>query len=368
MQRALSIFTALLTCGCSLPMPGNRTTSDSVQETFFSGANTPQMQDEGAIMAYSLGCIEQIRPTIEYRYTGNGSAFAHARDVAEQLMREGSVVFFSITTRDNDVQLTPIYADNILMLKAHENPHMRSLLNENQQKALTIAEELVRNVCARYSSDYSRALALHDYLVQNCQYKIELHGKDTANATTHLLLTRKGVCDSYTRTYGLLLSMAGIQNIFVAGTSEDGENHCWNLVFLENRWVHVDCTYSDPKPDEPGRIIHSHFALPDNLIERDRSWNRNLYPAAVSPELYYPYRYASFRSVYDLLVWCSSKKDGTYVTAYVEELRAAGPDVEKVNQLLGDASQRLRAAVIKTYALDENLPGIIILKCGHPEP
>ena len=56
------------------------------------------------------------------------------------------------------------------------------------------------------------------------------------------------------------------------------------------------------------------------------------------------------------------------MTAYVEELRAAGADIEKVNQLLGDASLRLRAAVIKTYALDENLPGIIILKCGHPEP
>lgn len=366
MRRVLAIFTAMMTSGCSLPTHGAHTAGGSAQEPFFSSSNTPEIRDERAIMAYALGCIEQISPVIEYRYTGSGNAFEHALSVADQLMREGSVVFFSISTRNNDVKLTPIYADSILMLKAHENPQMRSMLNDNQRRALAIAENLVRSVCARYSSDYDRALALHDYLVETCQYKIELHGRDTANATAHLLLTRKGVCDSYTRTYGLLLSMAGIQNIFVAGTSDDGGNHCWNLVLLNNRWVHVDCTYSDPTPDDPGRVLHSHFALPDNLIERDRSWNRSLYPAAVSPELYYPYRYASFRTVYDLLVWSRHKKDGTYVTAYVEELNSIGTDAERVNQLLSNAYRRLGVPVIKTYALDEHLPGIIIFKCGTP--
>ncbi len=317
-------------------------------------------------MAYALGCIAQVSPRIEFRYTGSGNAFEQAKKVAELLMREGSVVFFSISTRGNEVQLTPIYADNILMLKAHEDQHVRSTLSADQKRALTIAENLVRSVCARHSSDYDRALALHDYLVQNSQYKIELHGKDTANATAHLLLAGKGVCDSYTRTYGLLLSMAGIQNIFVAGNSKNGKNHCWNLVLLNNHWVHVDCTYSDPTPDIPGRILHSHFALPDKLIERDHTWNRSLYPAAVSPELYYPYRHTSFRTMYDLLVWSNQKNDGTYVTAYVEELASVGMNSERVNHLIDNAYRRLGSTSLKTYALDEHLPGIIIFQCGTP--
>lgn len=364
MRRILAIFTVILTSGCSHPAPGSHTATNSAHEISSSGSYTPELRDKGAIMAYALGCIEQVSPEIQYRYAGSGDAFEHARSVAEYLMREGSVVFFSITTRGNEVRLTPIYADNVLMLNAYKNPHMRSQLNADQRRALSIAEEIVRSVCSRHKSDYNRALALHDYLVQNCQYKIELHGKDTANATTHLLLAHKGVCDSYTRAYGLLLSMAGIQNIFVAGTSQNGQNHCWNLVNLENRWVHVDCTYSDPTPDEPGRILHSHFALPDKLIERDHTWERRIYPAAVSPELYYPYRYASFRTVYDLLAWSRNKQEGTYVTAYVEELASVGMDPERVNQLLSNAYYRLGAPVMKTYALDEHLPGIIIFKRG----
>ena len=312
--------------------------------------------------------LAKLSPQISYKWSGAGDVYKRAMAVADQLLREGAVVSFSVATRGQHVTLTPTYADNVYLLRAHRDPAMRSTLSARQQQALAVAEQAVQQAQATAGSQYDVALSLHDFLVQHSTYERELQGRDTANATTRLLLSGRGVCDAYTRAYQLMLSIAGIENMFVAGVAQK-DNHCWNLARLDGHWVHVDCTYSDPSPDESGRVLRTHFALTDKLIARDHSWKRANYPSADSIALYYPFRYMAFETLEDLIYWCRSSRKvvgGQYVTAYVVELQRLGRNNDAVLQRMAQAHSRLGEHVIENFALEDSLHGVIVCKCKAP--
>ena len=333
-----------------------------------SGIEKSAYFSESQALEYARADLQKLVPQVEFRLAGVGSVYERALKMAETMLRDGVAVSFAVSTRGNNVTLTPTYADNELMFRAYQEPARRAALTADQRRALTIAENAVKDAQRNSSSQYECALALHDYLVSRSTYVSALHGKDSANATSRVLLTGKGVCDAYTRAYRLLLSIAGIENIFVAGVAQN-DDHCWNLARLDGHWVHVDCTYSDPSPDESGRVLRTHFALTDKLIARDHSWKRANYPAADSIALYYPFRYMAFETLEDLIYWCRSSRKvvgGQYVTAYVVELQRLGRNNDAVLQRMAQAHSRLGEQVVENFALEDHLDGVIVCKCKAP--
>ena len=333
-----------------------------------SGIEKSAYFSESQALAYARAELQKLVPQVEFRLAGVGSVYERALKMAETMLRDGVAVSFAVSTRGNHVTLTPTYADNELMFRAYQEPVRRAALTADQRRALTIAENAVKEAQRNSSSQYECALALHDYLVSRSTYVTALHGKDSANATSRVLLTGKGVCDAYTRAYRLLLSIAGIENIFVAGVAQN-DDHCWNLARLDGHWVHVDCTYSDPSPDEAGRVLRTHFALTDKLIARDHSWKSANYPAADSIALYYPFQYMAFETIEDLIYWCRSSRKvvgGQYVTAYVVELQRLGRNNDAVLQRMAQAHSRLGEQVIENFALEDHLDGVIVCKCKAP--
>lgn len=321
--------------------------------------------EEAEAVAYARSMMAQLAPAISFRLSGV-DVYNRAYAMANLLLREGGAVSFSICTRGNEVTLTPTYADNEIMYYAYRHPSEKSRLTSEQKRALSLAQSVVKRVCSRHSTDYDRALALHDYLVLNSTYVSEMHGQDSVNAASRLLLSGRGVCDAYTRAYRLMLSIAGIENIFVAGEAQN-DNHCWNLVRLQGHWVHVDCTYSDPKPDEKGRVYHTHFALPDSLLAEDHNWDRSRYPAATTASLYYPYRFAAFNTIEELVIWCRQHKmefGNQYVTAYVSEIRGHVNNRHAAQRLFEEAHANLGVHVVVAFALEEHLPGVIVCRCN----
>ncbi len=333
-----------------------------------AAAPTPAVADvviynDAQAARYTRQQMDKLAPVISFRLSGD-DVYDRARSIADQMLKTGLAVSFTIRTRDSEVELQPVYSDGEVMIHALKRADVRARLTAEQQRALSKAEGAVRDICARHRSEYDRALAMHDYLVLHGEYKDSLQDHDTANATALLLNTGKGVCDSYTRAYRLMLCIAGIENRFVAGVA-NGDNHCWNLVRLDGAWVHVDCTYSDPKPDAQGRIYHTHFALTDRMIASDHEWNRSLYPAATSTALYYPYRHRAFETMYDLVAWAHRQNNDTpvlYITAYVNELRVAGSNDSTARRLIEEAHEDINAHVIAYYALEKHLPGVICVK------
>jgi len=129
------------------------------------------------------------------------------------------------------------------------------------------------------------ALWLHDWLVLNAEYddSYTYYGADG------VLLRGTGVCDSYTKAYGLLLNEFGIENRRVVGnvtTSDMG--HAWNLVKIDGEWFHVDCTWDDPY--ESDFKYHAYFGVTDEMMARDHIWSAYAYPSCDSTINLYPVR------------------------------------------------------------------------------
>lgn len=137
------------------------------------------------------------------------------------------------------------------------------------------------DVAAGCSSDYQRALLLHDWLIGNTAYDQSYTHYGPEGVLFHGL----GVCNAYTLTYSMLLDAVGIENMTVTGTATDkgsgaSGSHAWTLIKLNGSWYHVDATWDDPLPD--GRERHTYFCLSDEEIAVDHQWNTANYPAASS--------------------------------------------------------------------------------------
>lgn len=137
---------------------------------------------------------------------------------------------------------------------------------------------LTSSIIAGCSSDYQKALALHDWLIYNTAYDMTA----TYYGAEGILFHGCGVCSAYTNTYRMMLSSAGITNQTVSGTATDkgGTNgsHAWNLILLDGDWYHVDTTWDDPLPG--GNERHLYFCMSDAQLSTDHQWDRDAYPAA----------------------------------------------------------------------------------------
>lgn len=256
------------------------------------------------------------------------------------------------------ILIEPQYSDDILMLRAFRNPSERGRLTARQQEALRQISSVVEEVKRRSLSPYDRALALHDYIVRFQHYAIGATGKNPATVTSELILTRQGTCDGYTRLYHLMLAMAGMESLYVSGYSAQGVPHSWNLVHISGEWVHVDCTYDDPLPEVPGRVLHTYFGMSDEMIASSHRWDQSLYPRASSSSLHWPRkRGLCFSTVDDLMQYCDRHaRRGENIVAWVEELQKSGSDAKS----LMEAAQRKRGRnIIQSFHQDVATPAAI---------
>lgn len=104
------------------------------------------------------------------------------------------------------------------------------------------ANNIVKLIPEEYS-DINKARLLQDILVGNTKYECD-YDKTTElllnSAPAATLLDRKAVCSGYARTYADLLRRIGIPAQIII--SNDG-SHCWNIVYLDGNWYHIDVTY-----------------------------------------------------------------------------------------------------------------------------
>ncbi len=151
-------------------------------------------------------------------------------------------------------------------------------------KCLSIIRECVRPGM----SDYEKSRALAEYLCKHLEYHnlkdsrsvfYRHRGRFVIYALTPLLEGRTGnaICEGYTKTYGLLLTLCGIPSMEVSGKLTDSQGgigyHAWNLVYLKGQgWYHVDTTWMDKR----GGIDYHYFMCTDSFLTKDpasaRQW------------------------------------------------------------------------------------------------
>lgn len=124
----------------------------------------------------------------------------------------------------------------------------------------TVADNIVADCYkAGMNSDYEKALWLHDWVVNNCEYDYSYLYCNAEGALTRGL----GTCEAYHRAYVMLLKRAGI-----ASGRMEGNGHVWTAVKIDNKWYQVDTTWDSSTDQWNGYpdLKHIYFGLNDELM------------------------------------------------------------------------------------------------------
>ena len=162
------------------------------------------------------------------------------------------------------------------------------------------AKETALSVVNQEMSELEKAIALHDYLVVNCEYDKENLDANTIPDTSYsaygVLVNRIAVCNGYALAYKYLLNQVGIECYMV---SSDTMNHAWNLIVLNGQYYQVDVTWDDPTWDLIGRACHTYMFCSDDAFSGHSDWEVTSGSSVVN--------YTAIDTSYDAAFWKSCK-------------------------------------------------------------
>ncbi|MBO7303061.1 MAG: hypothetical protein J6U68_02625, partial [Clostridia bacterium] len=177
------------------------------------------------------------------------------------------------------------YTSDYLVIIADEEYKLGSERESINSDIYLLVEEIFENL--ETSTSYHTALAFHDIIISLGDYKYMPDGVTPAeDAAAHnitgILLEGAGVCESYAKSFELLLNFCQIENAIISGYA--GEPHAWNAVKLDDgRWYWCDLTWDDD-PDFMWGISHRYFMVTDSqdLSGQDGPWISSAQPFGAS--------------------------------------------------------------------------------------
>jgi transglutaminase/protease-like cytokinesis protein 3 len=122
--------------------------------------------------------------------------------------------------------------------------------------------------------------SIHDYLIDNTEYdklKSENINDDTykSNTAYGVLIQGYGICSGYSDAMAIFLNELEIDNYKISN-----DTHIWNLVHINDVWVHLDSTWDDPISEfNANRDTYFLISYEDlvNLNDDTHSFDKNIY-------------------------------------------------------------------------------------------
>ena len=92
-----------------------------------------------------------------------------------------------------------------------------------------------------------------------------------------VLIEGIGLCGGYTDTMSLFLDKLNVKNYKVSTN-----NHTWNRVYVNDKWLHLDLTWDDPISEDGKNILdHNYFLITTNELKdiekNEHNYNMNIY-------------------------------------------------------------------------------------------
>lgn len=144
-----------------------------------------------------------------------------------------------------------------------------ALTQENIEEKNRRMEQEANAIIARIpetASVYEIVLFFHDELVKNVVYDKEASFQHTLYGA---LVEKKAVCDGYATAMQYLLGRVGIECLMVYGSDgeNEGENHAWNMVKIDDEYYHLDVTWDLP-PENSDIPTYVNFLADQEQIEQ----------------------------------------------------------------------------------------------------
>ncbi len=123
--------------------------------------------------------------------------------------------------------------------------------------------------------EWQTELEIHDYVVDNCDYKL-VENDHTYSSAYGALVNGEAACEGYSKAAKLLFDRAGIESAVVSGLSAGADGtqgaHMWNAVKIYGDYYYLDCTWDDPLSDDGEDVkIYSYFNLSNEMIASTHS-------------------------------------------------------------------------------------------------
>ncbi|MGN0595707.1 MAG: hypothetical protein ACI4J1_00055, partial [Ruminiclostridium sp.] len=125
-------------------------------------------------------------------------------------------------------------------------------------------------IAANYSTNAEKAMAIHDTLIYRNDYIYNDDGTPSDSVTSHNIMgtvdkdIQGGVCESFAKTYQLLLNYIGIDNVYVVS-----DDHAFSLVKLDDgQYYYVDSTWDENTKENTSYQYHW-FGICKSQFEND---------------------------------------------------------------------------------------------------
>lgn len=120
------------------------------------------------------------------------------------------------------------------------------LYDESEIEAVNLkVDKIMEEVINKASDRDTKIKLLHDYLVNTIEYDSDRADKKISEYKSNLaygaLVQGYAICGGYSDATAILLHRLNIPNIKISS-----ENHVWNLLYLDDKWLHIDTTWDDP--------------------------------------------------------------------------------------------------------------------------
>lgn len=146
----------------------------------------------------------------------------------------------------------------------------KSYSKEKIQAVEEKLRDIIANVAKPNLSHKENIKLIHDYIINNTVYDKErsdernTENKYASDIAYGPLIEGFAICGGYTDAMALFLDYYNIKNYKVIS-----ENHIWNALELDGKWLHLDLTWDDPvMSDGSDRLEHTYFLIDyEKLLE-----------------------------------------------------------------------------------------------------
>lgn len=154
------------------------------------------------------------------------------------------------------------------------------------EKQINIINDFIKDYIKKYitneMTDYDKIKAFHNYIIGITQFDVETANNnnrhETLSHTAYGLITNhKAICGGYSDIMSIYLYMLNIPNYRIATN-----DHIWNLVKIDGKWLHLDLTWDDPvTSDGSNQLLYDYFLIDtDTLLKNDskqHNFNKEIY-------------------------------------------------------------------------------------------
>ena len=191
-------------------------------------------------------------------------ACKEAKQTANAFAETAATYGVTFSTRNGIFQEDPNYSGRILFVQPNKidmsfydttaictawNTGDVSGLSSYDRDIYDAAKVVLNEVLKEDMNDLEKEIAIYDWLVSNVNYDGAYQDvmKETSgeSATPYGgLVNRTAICLGYVTTFQLLMDLAEVECITVAGsTFASQEDHGWNLVRIDGNWYCTDVTW-----------------------------------------------------------------------------------------------------------------------------